>query len=115
MAQVTYAAFLSWLLSFTTRLPAILKKLDALIEAAIGVAEEALGETPPVALAIKGAPANQQLLMPSDEEVALEGQVAQLVAAPNAAFDGSRLRAAWKFLNDSGLLPVIISLLTKAG
>lgn len=114
MGNVTYSAFLTWLLAFTTRLPAVLKKLDVLIEDAVSFAEEALGQIPAVALPIKGAPANQQLILATDEEQALEGQVAQLVAGPDAVFDGSRLRAVWKFANDSGLLAVLMSLLTKS-
>lgn len=39
-----------------------------------------------------------------------ESEVANLVAGPNAAFDGSRLRALFAFLQSSGLLDVLIKL-----
>jgi hypothetical protein len=48
---------------------------------------------------------------PTDAELKLEGEIAVAVGGPNAAFDGSRLRALFKFLQDSGLLAIL--LLTK--
>lgn len=51
----------------------------------------------------------------SEEESALEAQVGQLLAAPGAeaAWDGSRLRALWKFMQDTGLDSILVTLLTK--
>jgi len=102
MAQVTYAAFLTWLLSFAQQLPTVLSLLQ---EAADKLAE--------VATLVRGT-LPEPIFELTDEDTELEGKLALAVAGPNGAFDGSRLRAAWKFLNESGLLPVIISLLTKA-
>lgn len=102
MGKVTYTAFLSWLIAFGSALPGILAKIQAGVAEFMGAAELVKGTLPEAVFEV------------SDEDTALEGQVAQLVATDNAVFDGSKLRAAWKFLNDSGLLPVIISLLTKA-
>lgn len=102
MAQVTYAAFLSWLIAFGQQLPTIL-----------GLLNEAIAKLTELASVVRGT-LPEAVYSPTDEDVALEGQVAELVAGPNAAFDGSRLRAIFKFANDSGLLPVIISLLTKS-
>lgn len=102
MAQVTYAAFLSWLISFGQHLPVILGKLNDAITTLTELATIVRGTLP------------EAVYSPSEDETALEGEVAQLVAGPNAAFDGSRLRAIFKFANDSGLLPILISLLTKS-
>lgn len=49
----------------------------------------------------------------SAEEQAAEAQVAALVAGPNAAFDGSRLRRLFKFLKDSGGLEWFKGLVTS--
>ncbi len=123
MAQVTYAAFLAWLLSFSSRLPQVLEEIQKGIAAFANAFLLINGTVPEGTLslesrveqyyAIKGAPASQQLIVPSDEEKGLEADCAALIAGPNAAFDGSRLRGIFKFLNDSGLLAILMSMLTK--
>ena len=55
-----------------------------------------------------------QVIQPTPEESALEGQVALLVAGESAAFDGSRLRELFKFLQNSGLGQAILAILLKA-
>jgi hypothetical protein len=105
MAQITYAAFLTWAIGFSTRLPAILQKLDAAIAQIVDLIGLATGTTPPI---------SQAVMQPTPEEEALERQVATLVVGPTGAWDGSRLRAIWKFANDSGLLAILMSLLTKS-
>lgn len=101
MAQITYAAFLTWLLAFKDELPSILADIQIAVEALMTAYER-----------IKGTlPASQW--EPSEEEARLEGDVAVAVSGTNAAWDGSRLRALFQFAKDSGLLPIIISMLTK--
>ncbi len=100
-AQITYAAFITWLLAFKDAVPAVLEKLETAIGALMDAYE-----------LIKGTlPASQMSL--TDEELSLEGDLAVAVAGTNAAWDGTRLRALFQFAKDSGLLPIIIQLLTK--
>lgn len=101
MATMNYAAFLAWLLSFKDELPAILNDIQAAVELLMSAYQRVKGTLPAESFEL------------TDEEASLETDVAVAVAGPNAAFDGTKLRAAWKFLNDSGLLPIIVSLLTK--
>jgi hypothetical protein len=101
MAQITYAAFITWLLSFKDELPAILADIETAVTALMSAYERIKGTLPAAAVEL------------SDEETQLETSLATAVAGPNAAFDGSKLRALFKFAQDSGLLPIIISMLTK--
>ena len=101
MAQITYAAFITWLLSFKDKLPEILAKIEAGVSALMSAYELIKGTLPAAAFEL------------SDEELQLETDLAVAMAGPNAAWDGSKLRALFKFAQDSGLLPIIISLLTK--
>jgi hypothetical protein len=98
---MTYAAFLTWLLAFKDELPSIIADIQLAIESLMSAYER-----------IKGTlPASQW--EPEPEEAKLEGDVATALAGSNAAWDGSRLRALFQFAKDSGLLPIIISMLTK--
>jgi hypothetical protein len=98
---MTYAAFLTWLLAFKDELPSIIADIQLAIESLMSAYER-----------IKGTlPAAQW--EPEPEEAKLEGDVATALAGANAAWDGSRLRALFQFAKDSGLLPIIISMLTK--
>jgi hypothetical protein len=101
MAQMTYAAFITWLLSFKDELPAILADIEAAVSALMSAYERIKGTLPAASVEL------------NDEELKLETDLAVAMAGPNAAWDGSKLRALFKFAQDSGLLPIIISLLTK--
>jgi hypothetical protein len=97
---VQYLKFLQVLIALGPKLPAILAALQALFDA-ISAAIPAPTE------------GTLELAHPSTSEMEAEQVVAAMVAGPNAAFDGSRLRGLYKFLNDSGLLAVLISVLAK--
>lgn len=101
MAQITYAAFITWLLSFKDELPAILAEIETAVAALMSAYERIKGTLPAAAVEL------------SDEESQLETDLAVAVAGPNAAFDGSKLRALFKFAQDTGLLQIIVSMLTK--
>jgi len=99
-ASMTYLDLLKALLSLGPKLPAILAWLQSGFELFKGLLPSAdTGE-----LAITEL---------SEEEKGAERQVADIVAGPSGAFDGSRLRALFTFLQASGLGPILISLLTK--
>lgn len=99
--SISYAAFLTWLLAFKDELPAVLADIETAVTALMSAYER-----------IKGTlPGSQMELSP--EETVLEGKLAAAVAGPNAAWDGSKLRALFKFAQDSGLLEVIVKMLTK--
>jgi hypothetical protein len=97
---VQYLKFLQVLIALGPKLPAILAALQSLFDA-ISAAIPAPTE------------GTLEVSHPSTSEMEAEQTVAAMVAAPNAAFDGSRLRGLYKFLNDSGLLAVLISVLAK--
>lgn len=97
---MSYLKFLQVLITLGPKLPAIFAALQGLVDA------------------ISDAwPSEQTLEVVSstDEELACECQVAEIVAGPNAAFDGSGLRRLFKFLQESGLLDALMTtLLAKA-
>lgn len=101
-----YLAFLQALLALGDKLPAILAELEIIAAAIARVTTLVTGEMPAGTLGVMAA---------DPEEEQAEAQIAALVAGPNAAFDGSRLRGLFKLLKDSGALDVLVSvLLAKA-
>jgi hypothetical protein len=99
--SISYAAFLTWLLAFKDQLPAILADIETAVTAIMSAYERIKGSLPAQAFEL------------SDEEQKLETDLAVAMAGPNAAWDGSRLRALFQFAKDSGLLEVIVKTLTK--
>lgn len=104
-----YLAFLKALLQFRDKLPRIFDWINE------GLA--LFGEL----FALPPASGDDSLAMlapdaDASEVLAAEAQVAELLtpAGAQAAFDGSRLRALFKFLQDSGLLNVLIGAAAKA-
>lgn len=103
-----YAAFLSFLLTLGPKLQAIWPKLQAWVATTTDLVTAVKGLIP----STTPAAGTLSICVPTDEELALEGQVAELIAGPNAAFDGSLLRALWQFGRENpALLQFLISLL----
>jgi hypothetical protein len=99
---VKYLSFLQALVNLGDKLPAILAELE-IIAASIGrLTTLVTGELPAGTLGVMAA---------DPEEEQAEAQIAAIVAGPNAAFDGSKLRGLFKLLKDSGALDVLVSLL----
>ncbi len=103
-----YLAFITWLVAFGTKLPKILAALETLVEAIAGTVpapppgEDSLQLVCDTTAATEiGEPIKAQVLE-------AETKVANLVAGPNAAWDGSRLRGLFKFLQESGLLDILL-------
>lgn len=100
---MSYSMWLSWLLATGPKLPKVFEHVTKGTE-----------EFRQAAILLSGA-ISESVYVPTGEELALEGQIAQALTTngSQAAFDGSRLRGIFKFLNDSGLLQILIQVLTK--
>jgi len=105
---VQYLKFLQILIALGPKLPAILAWLQAGFELLKGLLPTPVPED-------SGSLQMVQADECAAEAERLEGEVAAIVAGPNAAFDGTRLRGLFKFLQDSGLLTILIGILTKTG
>jgi hypothetical protein len=95
---VPYLKWLQVLIALGPKLPAILAALQALFDAIASAIPAPAGS----------AEGSLQVVQPSTAELEAEQQVAALVAGPNAAFDGSRLRALFTFLQATGLLDALL-------
>ena len=104
--QLGVADYLKWLkllASLGDKLPAII----AWIQQGFELFKDLFPTTPTTGVL--------QLAAYDADVLEAEAAVAALLtpSGSQAVFDGSRLRALWKFLNESGLLTVLIGLLGK--
>jgi hypothetical protein len=92
---MTYAQVFAFLLSLSSRLPAILEWIEAGMELFSPEIE------------------TLSLVELTDEESALEGQLVTALSADNALFDGSRLRQIVTFIKDNPELVALIKSFLK--
>jgi hypothetical protein len=106
LGVVDYLKWLKLLASMGDKLPAIIAWIQQGFELFGGL----FPSTP-----VSGGGGVLQFTADNPDVIEAEAQVAALLtpAGSQAAFDGSRLRNLFKFLNDSGLLTVLIGLLGK--
>ena len=102
---MNYLAWLTWLASFSTKLPAIFAELEKIVAAVQAIIALTGGTVPDESL---------EMVQVSSAEAEAETEVACLLAGPNAAFDGTRLRKLFAFLKDSGLIEVLVTILAKS-
>jgi hypothetical protein len=100
---VDYLAWLNWLIALGPKLPAVYAEIEKIV-ASVKAIIELFGGAP-------AADGTLALASVSTAEAEAEIQVAALLAGPNAAFDGTRLRAIFQFLNENReLLKFLVSL-----
>lgn len=98
-SPTNYLGFLSVLIALGTKLPTIWPLVQAWIVATTNLVTAVKGVITIPAPA-EPLPGTLSLYQPTAEELELEGQVAALIipAGSQAAFDGSRLRALFAFV-----------------
>jgi hypothetical protein len=96
---MTYAQFLYRLIALGPQIPEALARLERIIAEITELA------------AMFGSLFPQQVVDITDADLAAEDALAQAIASPGtqAAFDGSKLRAIFAFLQSTGLLNILLA------
>lgn len=112
-SPASYAAFLSFLLGFGPKLQAGWSIIQAWINATVAVVEWAKSLAPNAAP--QPQPGDLSAFSLTADEERMEGELGELIAGPNAAFDGEILRKAWAFFQAHPELLTLLLSFAKGG